>query len=87
MLDETPDAAVTAVLDQLNAALEAGDAEAAAALFEPQGFWRDLVAFTWNLRAMEGREWHAAADQRAHNRCQHIDQDAWKNSGKKAKCG
>jgi putative flavoprotein involved in K+ transport len=55
MLDEAPDAAVTAVLDQLNAALVAGDAQAAAALFEPDGFWRDLVAFTWNIRTMEGR--------------------------------
>ena len=23
--------------------------EAAAALFEPEGFWRDLTAMTWNL--------------------------------------
>jgi putative flavoprotein involved in K+ transport len=60
MLDETPDAVVTAVLDRLNAALAAGDAEAAAALFEPDGFWRDLVAFTWNLCTMEGRDEIAA---------------------------
>jgi putative flavoprotein involved in K+ transport len=60
MLDDAPDAVVTAVLDQLNAALAAGDAAAAAALFEPDGFWRDLVAFTWNIRTMEGRDEIAA---------------------------
>ena len=56
MLDEAPDATVAAILDRLNAALAAEDAEGTAALFEPDGFWRDLVAFTWNIRTMEGRE-------------------------------
>lgn len=39
----------------MNAALAAGDAAGTAALFEEGGFWRDLVAFTWNIRTMEGR--------------------------------
>ncbi|GAN78178.1 flavin-containing monooxygenase [Acidisphaera rubrifaciens] len=47
--------AVTAWLDRFGAALSAGDAAGAAALFEPDGFWRDLIAFTWNIRTMEGR--------------------------------
>jgi putative flavoprotein involved in K+ transport len=55
MLDQSPQAAVAQVLSDLTAALEAGDAEAAAALFEPEGYWRDLVSFTWNIRTMEGR--------------------------------
>ena len=38
------------------AALAAKDADAAAALFAPESYWRDLVAFTWNLVTVE----HAA---------------------------
>lgn len=43
-------------LEQFSSALERGDAGAAAALFTPNGFWRDFVSFTWNLRTLEGRE-------------------------------
>ncbi|WP_119166599.1 NAD(P)/FAD-dependent oxidoreductase [Algihabitans albus] len=56
MLDTTPNLAVNKVLGDLDAALTEGDVEAAAALFEPQGYWRDLVAFTWNVRTLQGRE-------------------------------
>lgn len=38
------------------AALSAGDTEGAAALLAPDGIWRDLLAFTWTIRTMEGRE-------------------------------
>ncbi|WP_051297598.1 flavin-containing monooxygenase [Brevibacterium album] len=51
-----PDAAVEAWLSAFDTALRAGDAEAAAALFEEEGFWRDFVSFTWNIRTLEGRE-------------------------------
>ena len=54
MLDETPGATLDAVLNRLNDALERGDAKSAAALFQADSYWRDLVAFTWNLRTMEG---------------------------------
>ena len=54
MLDETPAATLDAVLRRLNDALEKGDAKAAAALFQADSYWRDLVAFTWNLKTMEG---------------------------------
>jgi len=37
------------------AALARGDIKAAAQLFEPEGCWRDLVAFTWTLKTFEGR--------------------------------
>lgn len=30
--------------------------QAAADLFEPEGFWRDLIGMTWNLYTAEGRE-------------------------------
>ncbi|BFM05243.1 NAD(P)/FAD-dependent oxidoreductase [Halioxenophilus aromaticivorans] len=33
--------------------LQAGDTEAVAALFHPECYWRDLVAFTWNLKTVE----------------------------------
>ena len=33
-------------IESFSAALGRGDAKAAAELFEPDGYWRDLVAFT-----------------------------------------
>ncbi len=56
MLDTTLSDRVQAVLDDFGAALAAGDAERAAAMFVADGHWRDLVAFTWNLKTCEGRE-------------------------------
>ena len=35
-------------LEQFSKALTQGDSKAAAAMFDPNGFWRDFVAFTWN---------------------------------------
>ena len=43
-------------LSDFDEALQAGDSEAAAALFHDESFWRDLVAFTWNLKTVEGPE-------------------------------
>ncbi|WP_424347740.1 flavin-containing monooxygenase [Kocuria sp. CH-021] len=43
-------------LASLEEALTAGNADAAAALFEEDGFWRDFLAFTWNLKTLEGRD-------------------------------
>ena len=42
-------------LDDLAAALQSQDAAAAAALFLPDGLWRDIVAFTWTVETMSGR--------------------------------
>ena len=55
MLDKTPTARLQALLDTFGAALAAGDSAAAAAMFAEDSYWRDLVAFTWNIRTMEGR--------------------------------
>ena len=41
-------------LADFTSALERNDVEAAIALFEPECYWRDLVAFTWNIRTQEG---------------------------------
>jgi putative flavoprotein involved in K+ transport len=38
------------------AALAARDADRAAGLFATTSFWRDLIAFTWNLKTVENRE-------------------------------
>jgi putative flavoprotein involved in K+ transport len=43
-----------------SAALDSRDAAGAAALFGEECFWRDLVAFTWNVKTMEGRNEIAA---------------------------
>jgi putative flavoprotein involved in K+ transport len=47
--------AVSTWLDAFAVALENGDVSAAAALFAEHGYWRDLVAFTWNIATFEGR--------------------------------
>ena len=41
-------------LADFTSALERNDVDAAVALFEPDCYWRDLVAFTWNIRTQEG---------------------------------
>ena len=41
-------------LSAFQQALTAGDADAAAALFGAGSFWRDLVAFSWNITTVEG---------------------------------
>jgi putative flavoprotein involved in K+ transport len=42
-------------LARLEAALARRDIPAALALFGPRCFWRDMVAFTWNIRTFEGK--------------------------------
>lgn len=43
-------------LGEFEAALAARDAERAARLFAAASFWRDLVAFTWNIKTVENPE-------------------------------
>ncbi|MFL5860948.1 MAG: flavin-containing monooxygenase [Solirubrobacteraceae bacterium] len=43
-------------LSSFERALARGDTAAAAELFLETSFWRDLVAFTWNLKTVEGPE-------------------------------
>ena len=42
-------------LADFDAALQRQDVEAAAALFQQDCYWRDLLSFTWNLKTAEGR--------------------------------
>jgi putative flavoprotein involved in K+ transport len=47
-------AAMARWVRDFGAALEAGDAAGAAALFAPQSWWRDLMAMEWHLRTHSG---------------------------------
>ena len=42
-------------LSSFAAALKRGDAAGVAELFAGDGYWRDLVSFTWNIVTLEGR--------------------------------
>ena len=52
----TPASQARAWLSDFSAALERNDVPAAVAMFESEGHWRDLVAFTWNIRTQEGAQ-------------------------------
>ena len=54
--DTGPQARVDAWLARFEQALSAGDPEGVASLFTTESYWRDLIAFTWNLKTVEGRE-------------------------------
>jgi putative flavoprotein involved in K+ transport len=56
MLHMAPSKQAAIWLSSLGGALEAGDAAAVANLFVDDCYWRDLLAFTWNVKTMEGRE-------------------------------
>src|SRR5947209_3693060 len=53
---QTAEQAVARWLDQFNAALAERDAGAAAQLFAVACFWRDVLALTWNIKTVEGRD-------------------------------
>ena len=55
-LSTHPMQAASAWLADFSSALTRNDVDAAVALFEPESYWRDLVAFTWNIRTMEGKD-------------------------------
>lgn len=56
----TPQERVETWLSAFEAALAARDIDRATGLFATDSFWRDLVAFTWNLKTVEGRDQIAA---------------------------
>ncbi|MGI6855857.1 NAD(P)/FAD-dependent oxidoreductase [Mesorhizobium sp. 1B3] len=56
MLDKAPNQKLSALLENFGQALAAGDIDKAVSLFQEDCYWRDLVAFTWNIRTMEGRD-------------------------------
>jgi putative flavoprotein involved in K+ transport len=54
-MTESPTAAAQAWLTGLDHALQRRDVDAALELFEDESYWRDFVAFTWNLKTLEGK--------------------------------
>ena len=52
-------------LSSFDEALTSGDAAAASELFLDDSYWRDLVAFTWNIKTVEGPE--GVRDMLEHN--------------------
>ena len=52
----TPQERIDAWLGDFEAALAARDIDRAVAKFATDSFWRDLVAFTWNIKTVEGRD-------------------------------
>ncbi len=55
MLDQSESLALASLVAELERALVAQDAEAVADCFLETGFWRDLAAFTWNIKTCEGK--------------------------------
>lgn len=53
-VETSPAAQAQTWLADFSAALERRDIEAAVSLFTPDGYWRDLVSWTWNIKTMEG---------------------------------
>ena len=56
MLDATPQTRAAKFLSKFEDALAAQDVDTVVKMFAPQCYWRDLVAFTWNLKTVEGRD-------------------------------
>ncbi len=54
--EQSPQERVDAWLADFEAALAARDIDRVVAKFAPDSFWRDLVAFTWNITTVEGRD-------------------------------
>jgi len=55
-MTRTPTEIATRWLSDFEAALSAQDYAALTGLFAEDSFWRDLIAFTWNIKTLEGRE-------------------------------
>jgi len=55
MSEITPTEELSQWLATLETALARADADAAAALFNEDSYWRDLVSFTWNIATAEGK--------------------------------
>ena len=53
-LQATARTVVTTWLSEFEEALAAGDLDTVAALFNDDSYWRDLIAFTWNITTVEG---------------------------------
>jgi putative flavoprotein involved in K+ transport len=64
MLDTTVAVQANNVLNRLDEALTQNDIEAALGLFAAECYWRDMLAFTWNIKTAEGK--HGIRDMLSH---------------------
>ncbi len=55
MSERTPSEQAAIWLGKLASSLDAGDVPGATALFHENGYWRDLLTFTWTIKTLEGR--------------------------------
>lgn len=55
MHDTAPAAKAAAWIAQFSQALSGGDIESVLACFADDCYWRDFLAFTWNIKTMEGK--------------------------------
>jgi len=55
MLDTTNETKAQQILDTFNRALPKSEYKQVADLFHDDGYWRDLVSFTWNIKTLEGK--------------------------------
>lgn len=78
MRDASPSSQAETWLKAFADALERRDAAGAAELFAEHCFWRDLLAFTWNIRTAEGRGPVRATLQAA---LKNIEPSEWKLTG------
>ncbi|KAL7571042.1 hypothetical protein ACA910_003759 [Epithemia clementina (nom. ined.)] len=84
MSRSTPSERVLSWLTRFDKALSSGNVAAATAMFQPEGFWRDLVSFTWNIKTMEGR---AQIEQMLHACLSHVQPSHWQlESGQEEAC-
>ncbi|MCO5063709.1 MAG: NAD(P)/FAD-dependent oxidoreductase [Rhizobiaceae bacterium] len=56
MLEKTPSTKMAAFLEKFGKALADNDIEAAVSCFQTDCYWRDLIAFTWNIKTLEGQD-------------------------------
>jgi putative flavoprotein involved in K+ transport len=61
-------------LASFDEALSAGDAAAAGELFATDSYWRDIVAFTWNIKTVEGPD--GVRDMLEHT-LSHVQPSGW----------
>ena len=74
----TPTQQVSDWLAGFGAALERSDFVTAQAMFDAECYWRDLVAFTWNIKTLEGK---AAILAMLAARCSEVQPSHWQMEG------
>lgn len=70
--------AVNHWLHEFDAALQNHDLEAVGKLFDEDGYWRDLVSFTWNIKTAEGPE---QIQRMLQNTLEHVRPSNWTLEG------